>query len=110
MTCVDEKLYGLKLAFKLLCSLSEFMFACFDWLNHGLFTNGWETRSRDVWKPVSNRTPGIISKICKLGNLDSRAIHVMPFSSGDSTASCLEEELLFPSAQACWDPTRFRIA
>ena len=22
----------------------------------------------------------------------------------------LEEELLFPSAQACWDPTRFRIA
>ena len=34
---------------------------------HGLFTNGWETRSRDVWKPVSNRTPGIISKICKLG-------------------------------------------
>ena len=29
--------------------------------------NGWETRSRDVWKPVSNRTPGIISKICKLG-------------------------------------------
>ena len=22
--------------------------------NHGLFTNGWETRSRDVWKPVSN--------------------------------------------------------
>ena len=36
-------------------------------LNHGLFTNGWETRSRDVWKPVSNRTPGIISKLCKLG-------------------------------------------
>ena len=35
--------------------------------HHGLFTNGWETRSRDVWKPVSNRTPGIISKICKLG-------------------------------------------
>ena len=35
--------------------------------NHGLFTNGWKTRSRDVWKPVSNRTPGIISKICKLG-------------------------------------------
>ena len=34
---------------------------------HRLFTNGWETRSRDVWKPVSNRTPGIISKICKLG-------------------------------------------
>ena len=34
--------------------------------HHGLFTNGWETRSRDVWKPVSNRTPGIISKICKL--------------------------------------------
>ena len=33
MTCVDEKLHGLKLAFKLLCSLSEFMFACFDWLN-----------------------------------------------------------------------------
>ena len=29
-------------------------------------TNGWETRSRDVWKPVRNRTPGIISKICKL--------------------------------------------
>ena len=29
--------------------------------------NGWETRSRDVWKPVSNRTPGIISKIRKLG-------------------------------------------
>ena len=28
--------------------------------------NEWETRSRDVWKPVSNRTPGIISKICKL--------------------------------------------
>ena len=26
-----------------------------------------ETRSRDVWKPVSNRTPGVISKICKLG-------------------------------------------
>ena len=22
----------------------------------------------------------------------------------------LEEELLFPSAQACWDPTRFRMA
>ena len=36
-------------------------------LHHGLFTNGWETRSRDMWKPVSNRTPGIISKICKLG-------------------------------------------
>ena len=36
-------------------------------LQHGLFTNGWETRSRHVWKPVSNRTPGIISKICKLG-------------------------------------------
>ena len=35
-------------------------------LKHGLFTNGWETRSRDVWKPVRNRTPGIISKICKL--------------------------------------------
>ena len=34
---------------------------------HGLFTNGWERRSRDLWKPVSNRTPGIISKICKLG-------------------------------------------
>ena len=34
--------------------------------DHGLFTNGWETRSRDVWKPVRNRTPGIISKICKL--------------------------------------------
>ena len=33
MTCVDEKLYSLKLAFKLLCSLSEFVFACFDWLN-----------------------------------------------------------------------------
>ena len=33
---------------------------------HGLFTNGWETRSRDVWEPVSNRTLGIISKICKL--------------------------------------------
>ena len=33
MTCVDEKLHGLKLAFKLLCSLLEFMFACFDWLN-----------------------------------------------------------------------------
>ena len=33
MTCVDEKLYGLKLAFELLCSLSEFMFACFDWPN-----------------------------------------------------------------------------
>ena len=29
--------------------------------------NVWETRSRDMWKPVSNRTPGIISKICKLG-------------------------------------------
>ena len=28
--------------------------------------NGWETRSRDVWKPVSNRTPGIILKICNL--------------------------------------------
>ena len=28
--------------------------------------NGWETRSRDVWKPVRNRTPGIISNICKL--------------------------------------------
>ena len=26
---------------------------------------GWETRSRDVWKPVSNRTLGIISNICK---------------------------------------------
>ena len=36
------------------------------WFIHGLFTNGWETRSRDVWKPVRNRTPGIISKICKL--------------------------------------------
>ena len=35
-------------------------------IHHGSFTNGWETRSRDVWKPVSNRTPGIISKICKL--------------------------------------------
>ena len=35
--------------------------------NHGLFTNGWETRPRVVWKPVSNRTPGIVSKICKLG-------------------------------------------
>ena len=35
--------------------------------NHRLFTNGWETRSRDVWKPVSNRTLGISSKICKLG-------------------------------------------
>ena len=35
--------------------------------NHGLFTKWRETRSRDVWKPVSNRTPGIISKICKLG-------------------------------------------
>ena len=35
--------------------------------NHGLFTNGCETRSCDAWKPVSNRTPGIISKICKLG-------------------------------------------
>ena len=33
MTCFDEKLYGLKLAFKLLCSLSEFIFACFDSLN-----------------------------------------------------------------------------
>ena len=31
----------------------------FVWFDHGLFTNGWETRSRDVWKPVSNRTPGI---------------------------------------------------
>ena len=29
--------------------------------------NEWETRSSDVWKPVSIRTPGIISKICKLG-------------------------------------------
>ena len=28
--------------------------------------NGWETRSRDVWKPVSNGTLGIISKLCKL--------------------------------------------
>ena len=43
--------------------LGELLQSCF---NHGLFTNGWETRSRDVWKPVSNRTPGIISKICKL--------------------------------------------
>ena len=34
---------------------------------HGLFTNGWETRSHDMWKPVSNRTPGIMSKIWKLG-------------------------------------------
>ena len=34
---------------------------------HRLFMNGWETRSRDVWKLVSNRTPGIISKMCKLG-------------------------------------------
>ena len=34
---------------------------------HGLFTNGWKTRSRDAWKPVSNRTQGISSKICKLG-------------------------------------------
>ena len=55
--------------------------------NHGLFTNGWETRSRDVWKPVSNRTPRIISKFASL-----------------------QEELLLPSAQACWDPTRFRMA
>ena len=36
-------------------------------LQHGLFKKGWEKRSRDVWKPVSNRTPGIISKLCKLG-------------------------------------------
>ena len=28
--------------------------------------NGWETRSRDVWKPVRDRTLGIISKICQL--------------------------------------------
>ena len=37
--------------------------------HHGLFTNlnGWKTRSRDMWKLVSNQTPGIISKICKLG-------------------------------------------
>ena len=35
-------------------------------LTHGLLTNGWGKRPRDVWKPVSNRTPGIISKICKL--------------------------------------------
>ena len=41
-------------------------FARYDYFLHGLFTNGWETRSRDVWKPVSNRTPGIISKVCKL--------------------------------------------
>ena len=33
---------------------------------HGLFTNGWETKSRDVWKPVSNRTPVITLKNCKL--------------------------------------------
>ena len=38
-----------------------------DWSNHGLFKNGWETRSRDVWKPVSTRTPGISSKICDFG-------------------------------------------
>ena len=34
---------------------------------HGLSMNGWETRSHDMWKPVSNRTPRIISKIFKLG-------------------------------------------
>ena len=28
--------------------------------------DGWETWSRDLCKPVSNRTPGIISIICKL--------------------------------------------
>ena len=37
-----------------------------DMFYHGLFTNEWETRSRDVWKPVSNRTLGIVPKICKL--------------------------------------------
>ena len=26
------------------------------------------------------------------------------------TFASLEEELLLPSAQACWDPTRFRMA
>ena len=36
-----------------------------EW-NHGLFTNGWVTRSRDVWKLVSNLTPGITLKIGKL--------------------------------------------
>ena len=33
MTCVDGKALRFKLAFKLLRLLSEFMFACFDWLN-----------------------------------------------------------------------------
>ena len=33
MTCVDRKALRLKLAFRLLCLLLEFMFACFDWLN-----------------------------------------------------------------------------
>ena len=39
---------------------------CFHLFEHGLFTNEWETRSRDLWKPVGNQMPGIISKICKL--------------------------------------------
>ena len=39
----------------------------YSMFHHGLFTNGWETRSCDMWKPVSNQTRGIISKICKLG-------------------------------------------
>ena len=34
--------------------------------DHGLFMNGWETRSCDVWKPFSNQMPGIIKKIYKL--------------------------------------------
>ena len=52
--------------FSIKYSLSH-LWLVLDKYNHGLFTNGLETRSRDVWKPVSNRTPGIISKICKLG-------------------------------------------
>ena len=34
--------------------------------HHGLFMNGWETRSRAVLKPFSNQMPRIIKKICKL--------------------------------------------
>ena len=41
---------------------STFGYDVLHYIHDGLFTNGWETRSHDVWKLVSNRTLGIISK------------------------------------------------
>ena len=42
------------------CLISRYPY-CTDFIGnhsyqHGLFTNGWKTRSLDVWKPVRNRT------------------------------------------------------